>query len=361
MAHQPNIFPGPIHGVRREWVGKSTNRNGQNLRPSCFPVPQREKDMTEFTEVPVIHLGDRPDTESAADFLAAYGTTGFGYVTGHGIDPALTEALFEAARRFHALPLEQKMAIAVDRSHRGYIPINSSTDVNSTLATVTKPNQSASFMMMREDPVAIPEEYLSGPNRWPDLDGFRDVLERYSAAMCALGHRLTTIALAAAGVTDLSILSAFDRPTVWLRLLHYPPQPPASPDDLYGSAPHTDFGCLTLLAQDSVGGLQVRTPAGQWVDVPHRPGALVVNVGDMLHRMSNGRLKSTPHRVINRSGHERFSCPFFYDPHVNTVIEPLPGTGAPKFPPLVFGDFLRSELEAAYDAHKPACATANSP
>lgn len=317
--------------------------------------------MSEFTHIPTIALGARPDAEIAAEFRAAYGSTGFGYVTDHGIDTTLTEALFEASRRFHALPLATKMAIAVDRSHRGYIPINSSTDVNSTLATVTKPNQSASFMMMREDAVADPDEYLSGPNRWPDLEGFRDTLERYSTAMSALGRRLMTIALDAAGVSDPSILSAFDRPTLWLRLLHYPPQPPASPDDLYGSAPHTDFGCLTLLAQDGVGGLQVRTPAGHWVDVPHRPDALVVNVGDMLHRMSNGRLRSTPHRVINTSGRERFSCPFFYDPHVSTVIEPLPGTGAPKYPPLVFGDFLRSELEAAYDAHKPACAAANSP
>jgi isopenicillin N synthase-like dioxygenase len=102
-----------------------------------------------------------------------------------------------------------------------------------------------------------------------------------------------------------------------------------------------------------VGGLQVRTPAGNWVDAPYIPGTLVVNVGDMLHRMSNGKLLSTPHRVINRSGKERYSIPFFFDPHVETMIEPLPGTGAANFPPLRFADFLRHELEAAYDAHKP--------
>ncbi|NDW44342.1 isopenicillin N synthase family oxygenase [Ruegeria sp. PrR005] len=317
--------------------------------------------MTEFTEIPVIRLGQRPDAEIAADFRTAYGTTGFGYITEHGIDPDLIAALFDASRRFHALPMERKMAVAVDRSHRGYIPINTSTDVNSTLATVTKPNQSASFMMMREDKVAQPEEYLSGPNRWPELEGFREVLEAYAGAMTALGYRLMKIALQAAEVTDISVMRAFDTPTIWLRLLHYPPQPAASPEDLYGSAPHTDFGCLTLLVQDDVGGLQVKTPAGNWVDVPRLPGSIVVNVGDMLHRMSNGRLLSTPHRVINRSGRERYSCPFFYDPHVNTVIEPLPGTGAPKFPPLKFADFLRSELEAAYDAHKPASGQGVSP
>ncbi len=309
--------------------------------------------MTEFTEIPVIRLGVRAEDEIAADFRAAYGTTGFGYIEDHGIDADLISDVFEASRQFHALPLDEKLAIAVDRTHRGYIAIDTSTDVNSTLADVTKPNQSASFMMMREDPKADPGIYLSGPNRWPDLPGFRTTLEAYVRVMSDLGRRLMRIALKASGATDFSALSAFDTPTIWLRLLHYPPQSKASPGDLFGSAPHTDFGCLTLLAQDQVGGLQVRTPAGNWVDVPTRPGAFVVNVGDMLHRMSNGRLLSTPHRVINRSGRERYSVPFFFDPHVSTIVEPLPGTGAPGFKPLLFADFLRSELEAAYEAHKP--------
>ncbi|MCP9481613.1 isopenicillin N synthase family oxygenase [Shimia sp. CNT1-13L.2] len=312
--------------------------------------------MTEFTEIPVIdasalHEGDQ--TTLISDFRAAYGTTGFGYIVNHGIDPALVDAVFEASRRFHALPIEQKLAIKVNRTHRGYIPIDSSTDVNSQLAEVTKPNQSASFMMMREDSAADPDLYLSGPNQWPDLDGFRDTLTAYAEQLSHLGHALMQVALKAAGVSDTAIMSAFDTPTIWLRLLHYPPSPAAAPDDLYGSAPHTDFGCLTILAQDDVGGLQVRTPGGDWVDAPRIPGSFVVNVGDMLHRLSNGRLLSTPHRVINRSGRERFSCPFFYDPNVATTIAPLPGTGTPRFDPIRFDTFLRSELEAAYDAHKP--------
>jgi len=310
--------------------------------------------MTDFSDIPVIDLGaGADDARLARQFRDAYGTTGFGYITGHGIDPALIDAVFEASHQFHALPLADKMRNAVDRNHRGYIPINASTDVRSTLADVTKPNQSASFMMMREDAVADPDVYLSGPNQWPDLPGFRETLNNYHDAMCRLGLRLMKIALRAAEVTDFSILSAFDPPTTWLRLLHYPPRPDSSPADLYGSAPHTDFGALTLLVQDDVGGLQVRTPAGEWVNVPRLPGSFVVNVGDMLHRMSNGRLLSTPHRVINVSGRERYSCPFFFDPHVNTVIRPLPGTGAPRFEPQKFADFLRAELGASYQAHKP--------
>ncbi len=292
------------------------------------------------------------DAKLARQFRAIYGGTGFGYLRGHGIPAEQIAAVFDASRRFHALPLAEKMQIALDRNHRGYIPIGTSTDVTTTLAEVTKPNQSESFMMMREDAVADPDTYLSGPNLWPELAGFRATLEAYHDAMCELGRRMMRIALMAAGASDLSFLAQFDTPTTWLRLLHYPPAPDRAPEDLYGSAPHTDFGALTFLAQNAVGGLQVMTPDGAWVDVPHRPGTFVVNVGDMLHRLSNGALRSTPHRVINRSGRERYSCPFFFDPHVSAVIAPLPGTGTPGYEPLVFGGFLRQELEAGYDAHK---------
>ncbi|EBA15283.1 oxidoreductase, 2OG-Fe(II) oxygenase family protein [Roseobacter sp. SK209-2-6] len=316
--------------------------------------------MTEFNEIPVIELGSRTDADLAADLRRAYGQTGFGYISQHGIPQALTDAVFDAARQFHALPLAQKMAISVNKAHRGYIPINTSTDVNSTLADVTKPNQSASFMMMREDEITDPDIYLSGPNQWPDLPGFRETLMAYNEALSRLGRRLMRVALLAAGVEDMDFLDSFDMATTWLRLLHYPPQPTASPEDLYGSAPHKDFGCLTLLSQGDIGGLQVQTPAGNWVDAPYIPGTLVVNVGDMLHRLSNGRLLSTPHRVINRSGKERYSIPFFFDPHVNTEIAPLPGTGNAKFATIRFADFLRNELEAAYDVHQQSPREENS-
>ena len=312
--------------------------------------------MTEFNEIPVLDLAPLVAGEDTAGlarlFAKAYGETGFGYVINHGIDPVLRAEVFEASKRFHALPERAKQAISLDRNHRGYIAINTSTDVNSDLAEVTRPNQSASFMMMREDASVDPDTYLSGPNQWPDLEGFRPACEAYAREMSDLGRRLMGLALDAIGVSERTILHAFETPTIWLRLLHYPPHPPQAPDDLYGSAPHKDFGCLTLLAQDDVGGLQVQTPAGNWVDAPPVPGAFVVNVGDMLHRMSNGRLLSTPHRVINATGRERYSVPFFFDPHVSAKIAPLPGTGTPRFEPMNFGDHLRGELEAGYDAHK---------
>lgn len=307
-------------------------------------------------QIPKIDISEIEEKEFSRtllqDFFSAYNTYGFGYIINHGIEKTLIEQLFQVSKQFHSQPLSEKMRVALDHNHRGYIAINTSTDVNSKLADVKKPNQSESFMMMREDKSELPDVYLSGPNQWPKLENFKEVLEKYTCNMTKLGRNLMRLALLSSGVKDLSVMQSLDTPTIWLRLLHYPPISKNSPSDLYGSAPHTDFGCLTILAQDEIGGLQVQTREGEWIDVPKLEGSFVVNVGDMLSRYTNGLLRSTPHRVINKSGKERFSCPFFFDPHTNAVVQPLKGTGKPKFSPINFGEFLREELEASYEKHK---------
>ena len=307
-------------------------------------------------QIPKIDISEIEEKEFSRallqDFFSAYNTYGFGYIINHGIEKTLIEQLFQVSKQFHSQPLSEKMRVALDHNHRGYIAINTSTDVNSKLADVKKPNQSESFMMMREDKSELPDVYLSGPNQWPKLENFKEVLEKYTFNMTKLGRNLMRLALLSSGVKDLSVMHSLDTPTIWLRLLHYPPISKNSPSDLYGSAPHTDFGCLTILAQDEIGGLQVQTREGEWIDVPKLEGSFVVNVGDMLSRYTNGLLRSTPHRVINKSGKERFSCPFFFDPHTNAVVQPLKGTGKPKFSPINFGEFLREELEASYEKHK---------
>ena len=307
-------------------------------------------------QIPKIDISEIEEKEFSRtllqDFFSAYNTYGFGYIINHGIEKTLIEQLFQVSKQFHSQPLSEKMRVALDHNHRGYIAINTSTDVNSKLADVKKPNQSESFMMMREEKSELPDVYLSGPNQWPKLENFKEVLEKYTCNMTKLGRNLMRLALLSSGVRDLSVMQSLDTPTIWLRLLYYPPISKNSPSDLYGSAPHTDFGCLTILAQDEIGGLQVQTLEGEWIDVPKIEGSFVVNVGDMLSRYTNGLLRSTPHRVINKSGKERFSCPFFFDPHTNAVVQPLKGTGKPKFSPINFGEFLREELEASYEKHK---------
>ena len=312
--------------------------------------------------IDVAGLGS-PDADEriAVELRQAYGEWGFGYIVNTPVDLALLDAVFAQSRAFHAQAMEDKLRIRVNAQHRGYIPFKASTDVNSSVEQVTKPNLSESFMMLREcgpdDPDVLAGAYLAGANQWPALTGFREALTAYDAAMSEVAARLIAVFDRALGA-DGALSVMFDPPTTWLRLLHYPPQDPQSPEDEFGSAPHTDFGAITILAQDDVGGLSVKTVDGRWVDVPPIPGAFVLNVGDMLHRLSNGLLRSTPHRVTNRTGRERFSIPFFYDPNVRTVIEPLASTVGPGrpagFAPVVYGDWLRAELESSYDDHRAA-------
>ena len=134
----------------------------------------------------------------------------------------------------------------------------------------------------------------------PALSGFREILTEANEKFSAVARKLLEVTCAALEVKSSRLMPAFECPTTWLRLLHYPPQPPpkTQKEDLYGSAPHTDFGSLTLLAQDSVAGLQVQTSNGDWLDVMPDRETLIVNVGDMLHRWSNGILKSTPHSCL---------------------------------------------------------------
>jgi len=312
------------------------------------------------TSIPVI---DITSPNAAQQIIHAYSTVGFAYLVGHGVPDEVVAGVFEASQQFHASPRESKEGIALNSAHRGFIPINTSTTRHSTLAKVTKPNQSESFMMMREDESGSAEvqagHYLAGANQWPEwLPEFRPVVTEYHDLMVHLGLRLVALVEEGLGCAAGELSRHFQPPTTWLRLLHYPVRPVDAPDDLYGSAPHSDFGFLTLLAQDSVGGLQVMSADGEWLDVPPMPGAFVMNVGDMLHQWSNGVLRSTPHRVINVSGVERYSCPFFFDPHVSTIIVPLascvPPGQLPAYEPIDFGQFLRGRLEGSYLQHEKA-------
>lgn len=302
------------------------------------------------------------------DFGRAYRTIGFAYLVNHGIPTTQISGLLDASRQFHALPRAQKMAIELSTANRGFLPINSSTDVNTQLADVTAPNQSESFIAMCEHPPESAEvragDYLAGQNQWPDLPGFTTTVMNYHTAMCNLGRHMMGVAADALGTDPAPIVNHFTSPIASARLLYYPPQPADSAAGVFGSAPHKDFGCLTFLAQDDAGGLAVGTPTGDWIDVPPLEGAFVVNVGDMLHQWSNGQFLSTPHRVINRSGGPRYSCPFFFDPHESAMIEPLASCVTPdrpaRFAPVRFGDHLRRELEAGFDHHK-AQAVNNGP
>ena len=308
--------------------------------------------------LPVIQFAGASDEGLARQLDATFTATGFCYFSDIGVDPAIVDGVFEASQRFHALPLQAKDTIAMNRFHRGYMAPKTSIIETSTVARVTRPNDSESFMLMHEVAPDDPRfgRPLDGPNLWPDLPGFRDSVGAYERAMHGFCLRLLPALALALGLPPHWFEPFFRQPTTFLRLLHYPPQAPDAPSDAFGSAPHTDYGFITILAQDQRGGLEVRRRDGTWLQAPPIPGTWVVNVADMLSRWTNGRWQSTPHRVKNLSGGDRYSCPYFFDMSMDSIVEVLPTCGEPKFPSVRYGDYLIERLDRNYAYRKPVAA-----
>lgn len=321
----------------------------------------------DFSEIPILDVsalfsGDEAAARWVSDTLRGHlESVGFLYVVGHNVPDESIEAVREAGKRFFALPEDEKLKLKIDRNFRGYLPINSSTIVTSSVAKVSKPNQSESLMIMHEvaedDPDAVAGKPLQGPNRWPDeslVPDFRATIEDYVGQMRTLARKMVGAISTSLGMGTNDLDPYFEKPTTFLRLLHYPTQ--REEDGLFGSAPHTDYGFITLLAQDDVGGLEVKNKAGEWVAAPPIPGTFVMNVGDILARWSNDVFVSTPHRVINRSGRERYSQPFFFDPSMDHTISAVPACvppgERPKYEPVVYGDYLMERIDKNYHYRK---------
>lgn len=308
--------------------------------------------------IPVIDLTEAR-VELVAKTLAAYRDVGFAYLVGHGVPDELVRRVFAESRRFHALPVEEKLSLRVNAQHRGYLPLAESTIVASTIEKATKPNRSESLMVMHDVEPGDPSrrhDPFAGPNQWPALADFRETIEAYEHELRRVALELVAVFEGALGLASGTLARLFDVPTTFLRLLHYPPQEADSGADEFGSAPHTDYGFVTILAQDDTGGLQVRTPDGDaWIDVPPRPGSFVLNVGDVGARWSNGLLRSTPHRVVNRTGRDRYSIPYFFDPGADVEIGPLPGCvgpDGPQFASVTYGEYLLAKLAANHSYRK---------
>jgi isopenicillin N synthase-like dioxygenase len=292
-----------------------------------------------------------------AQVFDACRSMGFFYIANHGVPSELIADAFAANRRFHALPIEEKLAIKLNRWHRGYQALGGSTLVSSArFAPARHPNQLESFFLRHEVDSADPGfmvQPLQGPNQWPDDPSFRDAVSHYDSAMRDAGMRLLKIFSTAIGERADFFAKKFAPPATALRLIHYPPAPVERPDDLYGAHPHTDYGFLTILAQDEVGGLEVRQSDGGWMPVPFVKDSFVVNVGDILARWTNDGFNSTPHRVINRSpDKDRYSIGYFFDPSLDTEISTLPrfrqSAAGEKYAAVRYADYFNGRLDANY-------------
>jgi isopenicillin N synthase-like dioxygenase len=282
--------------------------------------------MVSLPLIDVAPLVDRGSTVDARREVglrldAACRDSGFLLVTGHGIDPALREDLEAQMRAFFALPDEEKSAIAMHRggsAWRGWFPVGGEL-------TSGVPDRKEGVYFGTEldagDPRVLAGTPLHGPNLFParpaELAG---IVLRWIDEVTSLGQALLRgLALGLGVDEDWFARHLTADPTVLFRAFHYPP----GDQDGWGVGEHTDYGLITLLAQDHHGGLQVRC-RGEWIDVPADPSVFVVNIGDMLDRMTRGQYRSNPHRVRNLSGQDRVSFPLFIDPSWDAEVVPLP-------------------------------------
>jgi isopenicillin N synthase-like dioxygenase len=186
-----------------------------------------------------------------------------------------------------------------------------------------------------DDPRVQARLPLHGSNLFPSqVPGFREAVLEYMRALTALSHELLALAGRGLGVGENYFLDRYTRhPTLLFRIFNYPASPPNATADLRGVGEHTDYGLLTLLYQDDAGGLQVKHADAGWINVPPVPNSFVINLGDMLERLTAGRYTSALHRVINTSGRSRISMPFFFDPAFDAVLEPIPGVAPARARP----------------------------
>ena len=283
----------------------------------------------------------------AAKIGQAARETGFFYITDHGVDPALIARAYAMAEAFFAQSDTEKMAcyIGDSRNHRGYVPFTERGDY----ADETNRNYEAFDLghgAPRDDPDYQRGVLLTGPNRWPELPGFRQAIGAYYDRISALAMNVCRFFEIHFGVAPGVLTGHMTKPISQLRLLHYVRPPATSAGDSVNMGAHTDYECLTLLHQRQPG-LQVMTRNDEWIDVPVRKGDFVVNIGDMLEAWTNGVFRATPHRVLNLSP-ERYSMPFFLAPNHDTVIAPLPGVAKTaamrRYTPFLAGEHLQAML-----------------
>ena len=286
------------------------------------------------SELPIIDVAalvdDAGDQEAVAAAMGqACRENGFFYVIGHGVDENLNQRLDELSRAFFAQDLETKLEIRMalaGKAWRGYFPVG---DELTSGRPDVKEGLYFGSELSEDDPRVREGLPLHGPNLFPaGIAGFGDTILEYMAALTGLGHALMRGMALSLGLESGYFQERYMAdPLTLFRIFHYPPvtrKPEA--EEQWGVGEHTDYGVLTILKQDDVGGLQIKARS-RWIDAPPVPNSYVCNIGDMLDRLTRGLYRSTPHRVQNVSGRSRLSFPFFFDPGFDAHVEAIDPSG----------------------------------
>lgn len=316
---------------------------------------------TDKSAIPVIDIsgaitGGRIKDVAASIYSAAT-DHGFFYISGHGIDQSLLDTAFAVSKDFFALPEAQKETVSVDTHQRGWMAQGMSHlqgakthDLKEVFfwGTETSP----------EDPDVLAGKPLVAINQWPSVvfPRLETELRPYYDALCEVARHVMSAIAVSLDQPETFFSACYENPLARGQLVYYPPSTASDEaQERFGVAPHTDFGVLTLLLQDACGGLQVQSKTGDWIEAPPIPGTLVCNIGDLLARWSNDRFASTVHRVVNRSKAARYSIPIFFDPHTDTIIDPV-DLGASKrdshYDPVTAGQHIAGRNKQSFSQYK---------
>ena len=320
--------------------------------------------------IPLIDLagalapGGARAAEVAAQLRAAGMHSGFFYVRNHGVPAGMVASQFALARELLDLPAATRRALAMQNSPtlRGYELMGAQT-----LDAAARPDLKESFYCgmayPADHPYVLARYQTYGHNQWPaELPHAPAACEAYIQAMLALSRRLMQLMALSLSLPEHYFDASSESPMVTLRMIRYPAHPKDADERTFGAGAHTDWGAITILAQDAHGGLEVQMPDGGWVAATPIEDCFVVNLGDMIPRWTNGLYHSNPHRVRNTQsgGAPRYSIPFFYEPDYFACIEAVPGTvpegEVPRFGACTAGEHLRQMYQRTYGLGQEAAA-----
>ena len=316
---------------------------------SYAPATEVDIDAIPVIDVGPLAYGPEGEITVGRQLLKVVQEIGFFYISNHGVDPTLINEVLSQAKTFFSRPEIEKHQIRVKDVHRGFLPIGEAT-MSGALHKDFKESFVWGWEVAVDDPDITASRGILAPNRWPDFQPeMAPVFNCYMETINALGICLLRAFAAGLSLDHNHFTRSFSKPLTRAAIIHYPPQPKDMGAQHFGVSPHTDYGCITFLYQDGTGGLQVMNRDDKWVMANPVPNTFVVNIGDLLHRWSNDRFVSNPHRVINASGRERYSVPVFVDPDWNTIIKPVPAPGeVPHHAPITCADHIYAIYQKSF-------------
>jgi isopenicillin N synthase-like dioxygenase len=302
--------------------------------------------------IPLVDIGglysDDPAAKKAvaAKIGAACDDIGFFYAVNHNVSVETSDRAVAAADRFFSLPEAERLKVKSDKNNRGYREAGDVVHANGKLSA--RDSFDLGFPLTADDPEVKAGTPLYAPNKWPELAGFRAAFESYYAETFKLGMKiLEGFALHFDKPEDF-FTRHFTKPVADMVINHYLGTAGLHISD-QASGPHTDHGIVTILWQDSLGGLQVMGHDGEWMSVTPLRGSYVINIGELMKRWSNGRFKATIHRVVHLQDKSRYSMPLFCNPNFRTIVDPRDlgiSDAEAKYPPVMSGDFLLGRFKA---------------